>query len=312
MNEIIPPYGFLNDVLPGDPWQPEPAARYNAVNELLKKEFSTGQSKGFFFHQSSSGFLTVKNTSDKEIVSGSAVKIDTDCAVTGFSRIAFNDPFVCGHPMTDSKGFWGLASEKIAPGHAGVVQISGAAVIRNLKGAYTFPDKPVNTTWKRNEYVFTGNDGTFHLGSHGRARVLFYDKDSRCAIVLLGECSPAYDGMFAVSDNGDDTLTVKGGITDLDKFYSSASSFAETTLPVVIHNSEWHYVCLIAAWSEGRWQLSVDIHRYPDSYFYIPGEKIFIPLARYMGARDDGYVRDLVQLHQGGIVNFRERYYIEE
>jgi hypothetical protein len=312
MNEMIPPYGFLNDVLPGDPWQPEPAARYNAVNELLKKEYFPEQGKGFFFRQGSSGFLTVKNTSAQEIVIGSAVKIDTDHAVTGFSRISFSDPFVCGQPMTDGKGFWGLAAEKIAPGHAGVVQVSGVAVIRNLKGAYNFPDRPVDTTWKRNEYVFTGKDGSFHLGSHGRGRVLFYDKDSSCAVVLLGECPHAYDGMFAVSDNGNNTLTVKGGITDLDKFYSSDSAFEEKTLAVVTASSEWHYVCLIATWSNYRWKLSVDIHRYPDNYFYIPGEKIFVPLARYMGTKDDGYVRDLVQLHQGGIVNFRERYYIEE
>lgn len=311
MNEIIPPYGFLNDVLPGDPWQPEPAARYNAVNELLKKEFSS-ETVSSFPRQGSSGFLTVKNTSDKEILLGSAVKIDTECAVFGFSRIDCNDPFVCGAPMTDGKGFWGLAVEKIRPGHAGIVQVSGVAVIRDLKGPRTFYETPFDSERvKKNEYVFPGQDGLFHLGSHGTARLLFYDKDSCNAVVLLGSSSYSYSGMFAVSDNGNGTLTVKGGATDLDSFYSSTAHFEDTVLPVVSESSEWHYVCLIAGWKEGRWSLSADIHRYPDSYFYAPGEKIFVPLARYAGIREDGYISGLVQLHQGGAVFFRERYYIE-
>ena len=311
MNEIIPPYGFLNDVLPGDTWQPEPAARYNAVNELLKREFTSDTPPVNLPRQGSNHFLTVKNTSDREITPGSAVKIDTECAVPGFSRIDCCDPFVCGVPMTDGTGFWGLAVEQIRPGHAGVVQVSGTAVIRDLQGPYTFFDTPYEPHWKKNEYVFPGRDGLFHLGSHGGARVLFYDKDSCNAVVLLGSASHPYDGMFAVFDNGDGTLTVRGGATDLDSFYTDYARFEDTVLPVISESSEWHYVCLIASWIESRWHLSADIHRYPDSYFYLPGEKIFIPLARYAGIRSDGYIRDLVQLHQGGSISFKERYYIE-
>ena len=311
MNEIIPPYGFLNDVLPGDAWQPEPAARYNAVNELLKREFVSEADNPHVSRRGSSGFLTVKNTSDKEIVMGSAVKISTECAVTGFSRISCNDPFVCGAPMTDGIGFWGLAVEQIQPGGTGVVQVSGVAVIRDLKGPYTFPVTFYDHHLKKNEYVFPGKDGFFHLGSHGGARLLFYDKDSCNAVVLLGSVSDTYNGMFAVCDNGDGTLTVKGGDTDLDNFYSSNAWFKDTVLPVICETSEWHYVCLIASWSDSSWHLSADIHRYPYSYFYVPGEKIFIPLARYSGINSDGFIRDLVQLHQGGCVNFRERFYIE-
>ena len=43
MYDHIPYSGVLHDVAPGDPWQPEPAALYNAVNELLRQEHAPSQ-----------------------------------------------------------------------------------------------------------------------------------------------------------------------------------------------------------------------------------------------------------------------------
>ena len=47
MDTLTPSLGIFNDVLPGDPWQPEPAARYNAVNELLRQEHFTPPRRPF-------------------------------------------------------------------------------------------------------------------------------------------------------------------------------------------------------------------------------------------------------------------------
>jgi hypothetical protein len=222
---------------------------------------------------------------------------------------------IAGAPMDDGKGFWGVAVDDIEPQKYGCVQVSGVAILSSkyLKGVYQYFETPYDSSrLKKNKYVYAGGDGFFHLGNHGQASVIYYSKTNGNALVLLGCKSPdKYDGMFAVHDNGDKTLRINAGSTDLDSFYTGYARFEDTVLPVISESSEWHYVCLIASWIESRWHLSADIHRYPNSYFYVPGEKIFVPLARYSGIRSDGYIRDLVQLHQGGMVNFRERYYIE-
>lgn len=262
--------------------------------------------------------VKIFNTSDKKIEQGSCVKLDTDLNEELYLHPDRNFWGIAGAPMDDGKGFWGVAVDDIEPQKYGCVQVSGVAILSSkyLKGVYKYYDRHLGTSdsaiIKRNEYIFAGRDGFFHLGNHGQASVIYYSKSTENALVLLGCPSiNTYDGMFAVHDNGDKTLTVKGGDTDLNSYYSGGS-FKDTVLPVSYDNSiAWHYVCLIASWKDGSWSFSADIHRYPGS-FYVPGEKIFIPLARYSGIRSDGYISGLVQLHQGGMVNFKERYYIEE
>ena len=79
MDTLNSSWGIFNDVLPGDPWQPEPAARYNAVNELLRQERFTTPAAPLW----SRGELTcinVLNTSDQPLLFNRAVQIDTDFA----------------------------------------------------------------------------------------------------------------------------------------------------------------------------------------------------------------------------------------
>ena len=45
---------------------------------------------------------------------------------------------------------------------------------------------------------------------------------------------------------------------------------------------------------------------------YEPGKKIYWELARYSGVDHYGYLVDFQQLWQGGMINFRDRYYIEQ
>ena len=44
---------------------------------------------------------------------------------------------------------------------------------------------------------------------------------------------------------------------------------------------------------------------------YVPGEVMCWDLARYRGIDDSGHIYDLVQLWQGGPINFKDRYYAE-
>lgn len=266
------------------------------------------------FTPTEANVMTVLNTSNKTLLINRAVQIDSEFAGSD-NHISPSGPFVCGHTMEEANSFWGVALENIGPGKFGQVQIGGIICLRHVWGEYSVPD-PVNPskTFCRNNFIDAGVDGIYHVCSRGAARILWYDVKNESAIVMLNCLGYFYDGMFTVLDNGNGTLTVKGGMTDLPTAsYSSDVCILEDTIIPVYAIVRTTYVCLTAVRkSNGGWNLSVAQTSRPNgSDLYSPGERIVWPLASYIDISGVGHVRGLVQLHQGGAVNFRERYYVE-
>lgn len=312
MYDLIPPYGALYDVLPGDPWQPESAARYNAVNELLRQEHTPPPSP--VFPGGSEQILNVLNVSEKEILINSPVQLDTSFApVEEDYRISQRNFFACGKPVENLSSIWGVALENIRPGQSGTVQMSGIALLEQPKG---FLERTIKERIVRNNYIFAGLDGNYHFGQRGRAEVIWFEPYSNCVLVQLGsEKGYQYTGMFAVLENGDGTFTVKGGETDLietyyeGQHYTGNASINDTVIPVEGKYNEGKNVLLLAKLAGPQWQLEVKLAGSDIADYYIPGEQIYWELARYSGVDEYGYVFDFQQLHQGGVINFRERYY---
>ena len=305
MYQIIPPYGVLNDVFTGDPWKPEPAARYNAVNALLRQEFhATPQVQEF--PVSNPAVADVLNTSETLLPRGSAVQIDTDAASNHTSVLPDSDLYVCGKGVDNEESVWGVALEDIPPGGGGPVQLYGIAALKDVLGQNPAHGPAGFAADSMSRFVYAGLDGRFHFGNRGRAEVLWYDWKNSLTVVMLNALSFRYTGMFAVLDNGNGTFTVMGGETDLQ----SASGFEDTVIPIDRNGT---LVCLTAVRESNLWKLGVEITSSTDgSNLCIPGEKIVMPLARYNGVDNSGHCNNLVQLHHGGMVSFREIYYIEQ
>ena len=305
MYQIIPPYGVLNDVFTGAPWKPEPAARYNAVNALLRQEFhATPQVQEF--PVSNPAVADVLNTSETLLPRGSAVQIDTDAASNHTSVLPDSDLYVCGKGVDNEESVWGVALEDSPPGGGGPVQLYGIAALKDVLGQNPAHGPAGFAVDSKSRFVYAGLDGRFHFGNRGRAEVLWYDWKNSLTVVMLNALSFRYTGMFAVLDNGNGTFTVMGGETDLQ----SASGFEDTVIPIDRNGT---LVCLTAVRESNLWKLGVEITSSTDgANLCIPGEKIVMPLARYNGVDNSGHCNNLVQLHHGGMVSFREIYYIEQ
>ena len=306
MYDSPPVFGNFSDVLPGDPWMPEPAARYNAVNELLRQEKNFADNSGP--PPDNSCIISVCNVSEQSLPSGQAVQVDSEFAKEVY--LSEREPYLFGKPVENEYSPWGVALETIPPGKSGPVQFSGIALLRSVKGAYynisPNGDPMHRFAESRNDFVFAGRDGLFHPGHRGRAQILWYDyKRTKHAIVLLGAEDHYYSGMFAVLDNGNGTMTVKGGFSDLYEV-TGYGMIQDTVIP--IESDSPRYVHLTAEPDFIHWKLGIMQTGKPNGA-YIPGERLCWDLARYWGKDSFGYARNLVQLWSGGIINFKERYY---
>lgn len=323
MYDMIPQCGALQDVTPGDPWQPESAARYNAVNDLLRQEPGSPIG-GQILPEHSECTITVCNVSNKEFRLYSAVQIETSYAPDEHylwhrNVRAYGKPVESGGDIV-----WGVALENIRPGKSGPVQISGAALIKDPLGVYedTYRENPYavgsgNVFRKvRNNFIFPGMDGRYHFGKRG-ARIIWYCKPTGYVLVHLNsQYDKGYTGMFAVLENGDGTLTVKGGETDLKPTWSAGldpsgtMGFINDTV-LKVEGTSGRVIALQATLTKGTWKLEV-ISVKNSQECYVPGEKIYWELARYSKVGKDGYLEDFQQLWQGGMINFRDRFYIEQ
>lgn len=323
MYTLTPTYDTFSDVLPGDPWQPEPAARYNAVNELLRQESFMTPS----LPVGAAGNLccaNVLNISDKIINFNKAVQIETEQPTTQ-NPIDLSETYICGKPLEDEESFWGVALETIPPGGAGMVQLSGVVCLRHIIGDYLIPDPADDTKiLAYQNFVRPRSDGIYEVSNRGRARILWYQKNRTAAIALLNSPSLSYDGMFSVRENGDmeNTLTVKGGITDLpvtlggDDKESETLRLEDTIVKIDAFGYARRTICLTATRTDSNhipWELGIEISHYRNGRdLYRPGERMVWPLASYNGATGlaPSSPKNLVQL-QYGPVNFRERYYVD-
>lgn len=296
-------------VSPGDPWRPN-AERENALTDILNR-FDSGGMEQYTPRFQSADYLKVLNVSDREIPIHSPVQLDTAFVPEDSFIITRRNFCACGKPVENEYGAWGIALENIRPGESGTVQISGVALLDSPLGYYEYDYYPSATPKKRkviNNFIFPGLDGRYHFGRRGGAEVLWYGKNSGKVIVRLGAKDYQYTGMFSVLENGNGTLLVKGGLTDLP---GVTSDLEDTVLPVE-KGSNYHikYILLVATVVDSyNWTVEAVSTTYPYDY-YIPGQKIYWELAEYRSVID-GYIPALLQVWQGGMINFKDRYYIQ-
>lgn len=292
------PFESLNDVIPGEPWQPEPAARYNAVNALLRRGFTENAPPPYITANTES-IVNLFNISQKTLAIQSPVEL-LMVYENASKIIDERNPMIYGTLLEHHDCRWGIALENIAPGHAGPVQISGLAVIFNVQKTVNKFVTVIPRPW----------GGEYEFAEHGRAEVIYADDFKRAVISLGTSSSSGYNGMFAVKDNADGTFTIKGGITDLDSSDWPGRHRIEDTVftpPDVDRN--YIYILLVATFQNGAWKLSYKTTE--DENFYIPGKQMYWHLAYYRGFDPDtGLARELTQLWQGGMICFRDRFYL--
>jgi len=293
MKDIPIPAEALSDVLPGSPWRPEPAARYNALNALLRREEEEPVSP---VTGSGIGELTVPlfNISEEDLPAEKPVEFVADPR-EGRQADAFS-PLTFGRPVTAEEDIlWGIARENIAPGHIGSVQIGGIAAVRGVQGSPA-------------RFVTVRPDGRFHFAETGRAEVLYRTGVTNDALIFLGGAgSASCGGMFAVHENSDGSIGVAGGVVRVGE--TGLCEVEPATLPRPERVSGWHYYVLLLARREadnGReWRFFFSVGDDPEAG-YIAGEQLCWPLARLAGGPREPFL----QLWQGGMIDFSLRYYL--
>ena len=297
-NNGIIPSEVLNDVFPGDQWQPEPAARYNAVNALLRQGYSPQRTE-YCGLQDQGGVVNLLNVSDTLLPVYGPVELILSGRADNI--IDFRNPMIYGGPVKNIDCRWGVALENIEPGHAGPVQISGITFLHGVEKAADHFVTVIPLPNGGAQYEFAGQ---------GRAEVLYAD-DYKRAVISLGTSAArySYDGMFAVKDNGSGSFTIKGGITDIDDSSKPGQHFIDDMTITPPDSDKLVYILLVASFEAGSWKLSYKTTE--DENYYIPGRQIFWHLAYYRGFdHSTGFARDLTQLWQGGMICFRDRFYI--
>lgn len=308
--------GSFQKVSKGDLWAPN-AEKENAITDVLNA-FSGPREILENPYIMRTDFLKVMNSTDKQIDFRQAVQVDTSFVPDDSFRLNHRNIYAFGRPVENEYSPWGIAQENIRPGHWGFVQMTGVALLYNPLGIFEreyLNSGPV-PRWVRNSYIFAGRDGQYHFGQRGGAEVIWYNKRSNTVLVRLGVHAYQYTGMFAVLENGDGTLTVRGGETDLHPSYTELPSYGggtsinDTVIKAEGTSERGRLILLAARLEEGRWHLEIVSTPDPREY-YVPGEKIYWELARYSCVDRYGYIENFQQIWQGGVINFRDRYYIQ-
>lgn len=117
--------------------------------------------------------------------------------------------------------------------------------------------------------------------------------------------SSAYNDMFAVTDNGDGTATIKGGVAQIG--FAEIPKYIEDA---TVAYSYGDFICLIARRDGVReaWKLSFVSTNGNVKDLYVPGTQMYFELA---GPDGTGNHALLVQYWQGGMIRFSDRYYVE-
>lgn len=116
-----------------------------------------------------------------------------------------------------------------------------------------------------------------------------------------------YDGMFAVTDNGDGTATIKGGWAQIG--FAEVPKYIEDATVAYYYG---YHLCLIARRDGVReaWKLSFVSVMLPGNVkdLYVPGTQMYFELA---GPSETDDHASLVQYWQGGMIRFSDRYYVQ-
>lgn len=267
-------------VSPGEKFRPN-AKKENALSRLLNgvSNFSTG---GFFQAPEERSVSLAINASGDVIPAGSPVELVKE--PEGKSASLIETPAILvTKKKNGSSGLWGIALEELQAGALGPVQLHGVSICTRVQG-------------EKLDFVDANENGFFYSNS-GAARVLKSNSEEKSALVFLGEAwDYGYNGMFAVSII-DGMVHVAPGYTDLGEF---EGGYLKEDDPAI------GYVCLVADVSlgHGEERFSVRCSQNPNRDLYKAGDYVYWELARKINSAD------IIQLHMGGMVAFRERYYI--
>lgn len=193
----------FNDVSPGEPWQAEPAARYNQLNALLRGQIEHDPQEKMVFH----GTLTIDfiNTSTETVNAFSGVSVigAAGNSEEQLGRFFGNCP-VNGVPAVNDDLPWGIALGETAPGEYGKLIMSGIA--------------PAHFTGS-GKFVSPVNSGLCAADSGNALVLLLPDMENALpGLVILGGSGPAlpqeeYNGLFKLQAVDAVTLKIVNGKT---------------------------------------------------------------------------------------------------
>ena len=123
---------MFKDVLPGEPRHLESAARYNAVNRLLKSRELGVDAVPVV--SPDAAVIAGLNGTGETIYCGSPVKIAASEALEDWESEIWSIAGYRIEAALDDSGWWGIAAENIPPGNYGNVIVHGMAVAKISSG----------------------------------------------------------------------------------------------------------------------------------------------------------------------------------
>lgn len=187
----------FSNVSSGQSWSPEPAQRYNAVNELLSQFGYSGSNKGKSGFVNRAAYHAVNRDSG---VIGAGIAVEPSAAALENSGLV---PVKISKPGTSA--LWGVSTGSVEPGKTGSVQLTGVITVQ-LASAL-----PAGT-----KYVAPGAGGKFIAASSGRAQVIAA-KDLTATVILGAGGESRYSGFFvlkAADEPEEQNATPKIKVTD--------------------------------------------------------------------------------------------------
>ena len=291
------------DIVSGDDWQPEPAARFNAVNRLLRRTGALAEP----------GLTGGVPDADRINVCNRTGKVLAGCSPVVLSAAQLDElspaesPFlnITGQPYSEGC-LWGVIATDLADKECGVAQVAGTAVVK-VNGSEVLPFvRPA---------AWSGGVGLFYT-NETVCPVLAGDPGSGYALVVLMNVSPVYSGGFKLIDarefdsngevtkyavrviNGADPGSEYCGQTDLGDSYPGSLTEVETATLEGVSGTAY----LAARWNS-------DTEKYE---FAVTAETAGWTAWQMLGSWYFGDGAGTVsQYWQGGeIIYFGERFYI--
>jgi len=192
---------LFSDTVPGTPFTGESAARFNAVNSLLR---SAGVPVAENSAPPTDFRLNFINTSSQNIPAFSPVAVNSVSPGTGKDWFDGQN-VVSGIPAADESLPWGIALEDVAPGQMGIAAISG------LIPAYFSGEGPFVTV----------SNGELISAAGGSARVLINCREDGCGNLLPGmllsggtaaiPAADEYNGIFELRALSRNTVRITNG-----------------------------------------------------------------------------------------------------
>lgn len=187
------------DVTTGEPWKPEPAARYNAVNQLLRGNvaFSGMGTAGF-----TAGVRIRVLLPGGNYVTGKGYGYGIYTPPATFARDAY---CVANRTSSNLKEDWGILISQ--SNSYGMLLISGLAVI---------PFELITETGRGGGSIGLSNGEFVRLDpGEAKAEILAIGADGYLVNLLPDALSEVYKGEFAISGTAGAGYTVSAGNTDI-------------------------------------------------------------------------------------------------